>query len=150
MLLPTLLSCANLSLELLASGTAMSVLSAADHPWLTRARRPLPAKAPVLATQPGPVLVISPCGGRWASYSSARLIRLRAQISAMASMASLISGSTARSIAEKEKSSGEGSCSLLLARALDKAEALLGYPFMANERGVLKPDPGRDVWRDPE
>lgn len=149
LLLSALPSCANLSLELLASGTAISVLSAAVHPWLILFNRPRPTSAPVLAAQPGPVPVISPCGGRCESYSSARLILLLAQISAIASIASLISGSTARRIAEKEKSSAEGSCSLLPARPADRAEVWL-FPFIAKERGVLNPDPAREVCREPE
>ena len=149
LLLSALPSCANRSLELLASGTDMSVLSAAVHAWLILFKRPRPAKAPVLAAQPGPDPVISPCGGRCDSYSSARLILLFAQISAIASMASLISGSTARRIAEKEKSSAEGSCSLLPARPADRAEACV-LPLMGKERGVLKPEPGREVWREAE
>lgn len=93
--------------------------------------------------------MISPCGGRCESYSSARLIRLRAQISAMASMASRISGSTARNMAEKEKSSAEGSCSPLAARPADKPEAC-GCLLMAKDRGVLTPEPGREAWREAE
>jgi hypothetical protein len=134
LLLPAVLplaSPANLSLELLASGTAVSVFSAVDHAGLIRGTRPLPTKEPMPAAHPGPVLVISPCGGRCASYSSARLILLLAHISAMASMASRISGSTARRIAEKENSSIEGSRSLLPARPADRAEGLcLPWPFM--------------------
>lgn len=149
LLLSAFPSCASLSLELLASGTAISVLSAADHPWLILFRRPRPTSAPVLTAQPGPVPVISPCGGRCESYSSARLILLFAQISAMASMASRISGSTARRMAEKEKSSAEGSCSLLPARPAVSAEVGM-FPLTANERGVLKPEPGREVCREPE
>jgi hypothetical protein len=64
-------------------------------------------------------------------------------------MASLISGSTARRIAEKEKSSTEGSCSLLPARPADRAEVCV-FPFIAKERGVLKPEPAREVCREPE
>jgi hypothetical protein len=64
-------------------------------------------------------------------------------------MASLISGSTARRIAEKEKSSAEGNWSLLPARPADKLEAGM-CPFKAKDLGVLRPDPGREVWRDPE
>jgi hypothetical protein len=67
----------------------------------------------------------------------------------MASIASRISGSTARRMAEKEKSSAEGSCSLLPARPADSAEVCM-CPLIANDRGVLKPDPGREVCRDPE
>ena len=51
---------------------------------------------------------ISPCGGRWAEYSSARLSLLRAQISAIASRAPWISGSTARRIPSKQKASTGG------------------------------------------
>jgi hypothetical protein len=52
-------------------------------------------------------------------------------------------------MAEKEKSSAEGNCSLLPARPADSAEAV-AWPFMAKDRGVLKPEPGREVWREPE
>jgi hypothetical protein len=52
-------------------------------------------------------------------------------------------------MAEKENSSAEGSCSLLPARPADRAEVCM-CPFIANDRGVLKPDPGREVCRDPE
>ena len=52
-------------------------------------------------------------------------------------------------MAEKEKSSAEGSCSLLPARPADRADACV-CPFMANERGVLKPEPERDACREPE
>jgi hypothetical protein len=121
----------------------MSVLSAAVQPWLIRDKRPRPAKAPVLATQVGPALVISPCGGRCASYSSARLILLLAHISAMASMAPRISGSTARRIAEKENSSADGISVVLPAILTERLEAFEGPP-MAKERGVFSPEPGRE------
>jgi len=53
-------------------------------------------------------------------------------------------------MAEKEKSSAEGNCSLLpAARPADRFEAC-GRPLMASDRGVLKPEPGLDVCRDPE
>jgi hypothetical protein len=64
-------------------------------------------------------------------------------------MASLISGSTARRIAENEKSSMAGSCSFWRDNPADRAEAF-DWPFIAKERGVLKPEPGREVCRDPE
>jgi hypothetical protein len=52
-------------------------------------------------------------------------------------------------MAEKENSSAAGSCSLLPARPADRAEVCM-CPFMANDRGALKPEPGLEVWRDPE
>jgi hypothetical protein len=52
-------------------------------------------------------------------------------------------------MAENEKSSVEGNRSLLFARPADSADACT-CPFIAKDRGVLKPDPGRDVWREPE
>jgi hypothetical protein len=139
-----LLSPANLSLELLASGTAISVLSAADHPCPTLEIRPRPTKAPIPVPH---VSMISPCGGRCASYSSARLSLLRAQISAIASMASRISGSTARRMAENEKSSTEGSPPLFPARLVDKADGFcIVCPFMlGNRRGVLRPEDGLEL-----
>jgi hypothetical protein len=144
-----LLSPANLSLELLASGTAINVLSAADHPCPTLDIRPRPTKAPIPVPH---VSVISPCGGRCASYSSARLNLLLAQISAIASMASRISGSTARRIAENEKSSTDGSAPLLPARLVDKADGFcIVCPFvLGNRRGVLRPEDGLELWREPE
>ena len=52
-------------------------------------------------------------------------------------------------MAENEKSSAEGNCSLLPARPADRAEAV-ECPFIANDRGVLNPEPGREAWRDAE
>jgi hypothetical protein len=70
----------------------------------------------------------------------------------MASMASLISGSTARSIAENENSSAPGSLSLLPAKLADRAEGFCeALPFMLeNKRGELRPEEGREWWRGPE
>ena len=52
---------------------------------------------------------ISPCGGRWAPYSSARLRRERAQISEIASNGSWICESMVRRMCEKEKLETGGS-----------------------------------------
>jgi hypothetical protein len=72
----------------------------------------------------------------------------------MASMASRISGSTARRIAEKEYSSTFGSRSPLPAAKLaDKAEAFgVEYPFMllGNILGELTPEFGRELCLGPE
>jgi hypothetical protein len=52
-------------------------------------------------------------------------------------------------MAEKEKSSAEGNCSLRPARPADRLDACW-CPFIAKDLGVLKPEPGREAWREAE
>lgn len=55
-------------------------------------------------------------------------------------------------MAENEKSSTDGSLSLLPARPADRAEGFCEvFPFMlGNRRGVFGPEDGRELWREPE
>jgi hypothetical protein len=92
---PALLPPANLSLLDEASVTVVNVRS-----------RPAVLIAKPLYRIRG--VEISPWGGRCDPYSSARLNLLRAYISAMPSMASLMSGSIALRIPSNEKASTEG------------------------------------------
>jgi hypothetical protein len=84
-----------------ASWTTLSPLS--GKPVVRRKRPPRPRKGTKLPS------LISPCGGRWAPYSSARLSRERAHISEMASRGSWIWESIVKRMCEKEKLDTGGS-----------------------------------------
>lgn len=89
------------ALLLEASWTTLSPLS--GKPVVRRKRPPRPRVGTEFPSR------ISPCGGRWAPYSSARLRRERAQISEIASKGSWICESMVRRMCEKEKLETGGS-----------------------------------------
>jgi len=76
----------------------------------------------------GASAVISPVGGRCAPWASAKLMRERAQMAAMASSASWISGSTARRIPSNEKSATGGSRTSGAVAGAARADVLPGPP----------------------